>query len=618
MPLDASPPLERRLSNGAPLDMPAVLAAVLYGPLNLQALPGSGATQALLMARLLCAAGMRAVDQSGPPGVAIFTDSRTAEPLAAMAPDVALVWLMSGLAAEQAECEAHYAAELRRPLLVARLLDRLAQVRLVLPHAPPDSPCCSPPFHAVPHTVQPSVLCTACTLQIRDACPHAVDAVALAVALAPLTVVDTVAVAAPPPPRARADDEPHPKAARTQEAATPAPAAAPTPAAWAASDEELEARVAALVKCAAPLLGASELQLEREWQALLSSHATLANACLARFLGATHVHLQEATLLPSKVVHRVRVVLTLFDCVEHADQQQPRRFAWIPSLLAVLRVQGTDDLTREMLARVWRELLTQGFWPSASLQEAIEPSLKEWLASCLRHGSAAGVPLRAAVRPQMPLCLYLHGEAGSGKSSFVRALLPALAATLRAYLDPELAAHSVKQTLNKPLEALQLEFERRPNNNDLSVVSVVSMAREPLSGAADRPKLLLLGLEEMPPAAPAAAVARPANTDANANANVKANANANAPAATNPATAADANLDAAATASTAASVAAALDRADCTQLEVSSLLAKRFGNALGHPDLLAVFTSNYALHPVACAALETSATFRGLRTVRIV
>ena len=379
--------------------------------------------------------------------------------------------------------------------------------------------------------------------------------------------------------------------------------------------------MAALVKCAAPLLGASELQLEREWQALLSSHATLANACLARCLAATNVHLQEATLLPSKVVHRVRVVLTLFDRIEHADQQQPRRFAWVPSLLAVLRAQeGTDDLSREMLARVWRELPIQGFWPSASLREAVEPSLQAWLASCLRYGSAAGVPLRAALRPQAPLCLYLYGEAGSGKSSFVRALLPALAATLRAYLDPELAAHSVKQTLNKPLEALQLEFERRPNNNDLSVVNVVSMAREPLSGAADRPKLLLLGLEEMPPAAPAAPAAATAAAPpaaANANTNVNTNANANAPAATNPATAAGANLDAAATASTAASIAAALDRADCTQLEVSSLLAKRFGSSLGHPDLLAVFTSNYALHPMACAALETSATFRGLRTVRV-
>ena len=125
-PLDASPPLKQRLSNsGALLD----ILAVLYGPLNLQALPGSGAAHAPLVARLLCTAGLRAIDQSGPPGVAIFTDSHTPEPLAAMAPEVALVWLMSGLAAEQAECEAHYAAELRRPLLVACLLDRLAQVR---------------------------------------------------------------------------------------------------------------------------------------------------------------------------------------------------------------------------------------------------------------------------------------------------------------------------------------------------------------------------------------------------------------------------------------------------------------------------------------------------------
>ena len=70
MPLDASPPLERRLSNGAMLDMPAVLAAVLYGPLNLQALPGSGATQAPLMARLLCAAVLGA-EADGSRGQAI-------------------------------------------------------------------------------------------------------------------------------------------------------------------------------------------------------------------------------------------------------------------------------------------------------------------------------------------------------------------------------------------------------------------------------------------------------------------------------------------------------------------------------------------------------------------
>ena len=116
---------------------------------------------------------------------------------------------------------------------------------------------------------------------------------------------------------------------------------------------------------------------------------------------STRVDVQEATLLPSKAAHRVRVVLTLFDSVEHADQQLPRRFAWMPSLLAVLRVQHADDLTRQMLARLWRELLTQGFWPSASLRAAVEPGLTEWIASCLRHRSAAGacaLGLRASRR----------------------------------------------------------------------------------------------------------------------------------------------------------------------------------------------------------------------------
>ena len=169
--LDASPPLKQRLSSGgALLDMPSFVSAVLYGPLNLQALPGSGAAQAPQVARLLCTAGLRAIDQSGPPGVAIFTDSHTTEALAAMAPEVALVWLMSGLAAEQAECEAHYAAELRRPLLVACLLDRLAQVRgRATAHAPTRSArpsmlsrSCSPPCHAALRSVQPIVLCTAC------------------------------------------------------------------------------------------------------------------------------------------------------------------------------------------------------------------------------------------------------------------------------------------------------------------------------------------------------------------------------------------------------------------------------------------------------------------------
>ena len=44
---------------------------------------------------------------------------------------------------------------------------------------------------------------------------------------------------------------------------------------------------------------------------------------------------------------------TRFDSGEHADQQLPRRFAWMPSLRAVLRGQHADNLTRQMLARLW-------------------------------------------------------------------------------------------------------------------------------------------------------------------------------------------------------------------------------------------------------------------------
>ena len=85
-----------------------------------------------------------------------------------------------------------------------------------------------------------------------------------------------------------------------------------------------------------------------------------------------------------------------------------------------------------------------------------------------------------------------------------RARSPPLCSTqVRAHFHPELLGAFVKQTLNKPVADLDLEMQRRPNNNDLSVVTVVEMAREPLS--ASEPRLLLLALEEMPDGTNAAA-----------------------------------------------------------------------------------------------------------------
>lgn len=98
--------------------------------------------------------------------------------------------------------------------------------------------------------------------------------------------------------------------------------------------------------------------------------------------------------------------------------------------------------------------------------------------------------------PTYPLSLYLHGAAGSGKSSLVRGLFPSLNAAIARHCDPELLVRFVKQNLNKPYRTLRLEFELRPNNNDYSVMSIIQGRRMTLSQS--KPGLVLVALEEMP------------------------------------------------------------------------------------------------------------------------
>jgi len=98
--------------------------------------------------------------------------------------------------------------------------------------------------------------------------------------------------------------------------------------------------------------------------------------------------------------------------------------------------------------------------------------------------------------PTYPLSLYIWGEAGAGKSSFVRNLLPALNSAIALHSDPELMVRFVKQNLNKPFNTLELELELRPNNNDYSVMSIIQGRRMTL--AQNKPGLVLVALEEMP------------------------------------------------------------------------------------------------------------------------
>ena len=63
------------------------------------------------------------------------------------------------------------------------------------------------------------------------------------------------------------------------------------------------------------------------------------------------------------------------------------------------------------------------------------------------------------------------------------------------FLDPEILVRFVKQNLNKPFRDLELELELRPNNNDLSVMSIIQGRKMTLSQS--KPGLVVIDLEEM-------------------------------------------------------------------------------------------------------------------------
>eukprot|EP00966_Prymnesium_polylepis_P274453 6341379-Prymnesium_polylepis.1 len=73
------------------------LRAVLDEPLAFAKLPGSGAEQAPELLSLLTAAGVRAVHQVSPPGVAVFVDTAPPEGLERLIREHAALWLMCGL-----------------------------------------------------------------------------------------------------------------------------------------------------------------------------------------------------------------------------------------------------------------------------------------------------------------------------------------------------------------------------------------------------------------------------------------------------------------------------------------------------------------------------------------
>jgi hypothetical protein len=314
--------------------LPADLVALLTEPLALRRFAGSGDAQAPLVVDALCAAGLRAVHQVSPPGVAVYVEPACTSALSELPREHALMWAMCGLASDMDALEDEYMRQVRVPLLARRLSARLRQLR---PAADLDE------------------------------------------ALRPIEEVEEETVAA------SADE-----------------------AALAAADERLEARVRRVVVAAAVAMDVAELQIEREWAQLVSAHSSLCNACLSRFLHATGVHVQDASLITSPDRRRVRIAILLYDAVVHEAQQRPRRFAWAPCLVKLVAEPSAEALSEAMVGALWRQLTrAQSYHPPADLVAELTPPIRAWFASCLkRHG---GLGLRAALTPQHQLCFYLHG-----------------------------------------------------------------------------------------------------------------------------------------------------------------------------------------------------------------
>ena len=81
--------------------------------------------------------------------------------------------------------------------------------------------------------------------------------------------------------------------------------------------------------------------------------------------------------------------------------------------------------------------------------------------------------LNAHFVPTYQLSFYLHGRAGVGKSSLVRLFSFVMNQVVKEFTDPEMIVRFIKQNLNKAYNVLELELELRPNNNDLSVMSII-------------------------------------------------------------------------------------------------------------------------------------------------
>eukprot|EP00934_Nitzschia_sp_Nitz4_P006049 Nitzschia sp. Nitz4//scaffold287_size23745//7628//10152//NITZ4_008458-RA/size23745-snap-gene-0.22-mRNA-1//1//CDS//3329545763//6039//frame0 len=234
-------------------------------------------------------------------------------------------------------------------------------------------------------------------------------------------------------------------------------------------------------------------QLRQEYQTIQICNSTLSNALVTLFLQEHDCLVQEIMFKASHQKKYERLSVYLYD--PELDPYKPSNFLFLPSLPTALQ-HGPSVIVEQMIRSFWSHMMRQGYYATDAMKGQINEELEPFFLSGLTENTKLPLKLNAHFAPNRPLSLYLYGKAGAGKSSFVRNFQTALEATIEETLDPEMCVRFVKQNLNKPMETLRLELELRPNNNDLSIMSVIQARR--MTRTQRKPGMVVVDLEEMP------------------------------------------------------------------------------------------------------------------------
>jgi len=262
-----------------------------------------------------------------------------------------------------------------------------------------------------------------------------------------------------------------------------------------------EAHVNSLIEIAVDIRGQNRYRKEdwrKEYQRICVSNSTASNACIYLLQYAHGICIKDVYFKFNRQESKYeRITIYLYD-PSIDDGRRPDFFLFLPSLHTIL-TRGPKELVSDMINSFWTCVIQNGYYPTTKLKDVLEPKLSCFFLSGLTttsRNSNLPVPLKANFLPRSPLSIYLHGKAGSGKSSLAKVVPTALQETLGQYVDPECMVRFVKQNLNKCIKTLELEFELRPNNNDMSIMSIIQGRR--MTMRQSKPGLVVLNLEEMP------------------------------------------------------------------------------------------------------------------------